>query len=122
MPSVRAQHSFGCTTPTTPTPIMQFKALASIVALSALISVNARPTTNDICLKICAPQELSCADGWHSQKVGDYCNTCCLDQESSPSQSRQSQGPADLRKYLLLPLYKYGPLMDGMHPVGYLRV
>ncbi|KAF7364478.1 hypothetical protein MSAN_01109200 [Mycena sanguinolenta] len=33
--------------------------------------------------KSALPQELSCAEGWHSQKVGDYCNTCCLDQESS---------------------------------------
>ncbi|KAJ6462138.1 hypothetical protein C8R45DRAFT_940951 [Mycena sanguinolenta] len=60
---------------------MQFKALASIVALSAIVSVNAAP--NDICLKICAPEELTCADGWHSQKVGDYCYTCCLDQQGS---------------------------------------
>ncbi|KAF7364479.1 hypothetical protein MSAN_01109300 [Mycena sanguinolenta] len=73
---------------------MQFKALASIVALSAFVSVNARPTTNDICLKICAPQELTCADGWHSQKVGDYCNTCCLDQDSSLVKAAKAKAQA----------------------------
>ncbi|KAJ6504998.1 hypothetical protein C8R45DRAFT_1090760 [Mycena sanguinolenta] len=62
---------------------MQFKALASIVALSAIVSVNARPGATDICLKICAPQELCCADGWHSQKFGANCNTCCKDEENS---------------------------------------
>ncbi|KAJ6503522.1 hypothetical protein C8R45DRAFT_923863 [Mycena sanguinolenta] len=72
---------------------MPFKALASIVALSAIISVNSAP--NDICLKICAPQELSCADGWHSHKVRDNCNTCCKDQES-PMKSTKVEAAASL--------------------------
>ncbi|KAF7378466.1 hypothetical protein MSAN_00273900 [Mycena sanguinolenta] len=72
---------------------MQFKALASIVALSAIVSVNAAP--NGVCLRICAPQELTCAEGWHSEKVGDYCNTCCMDQKYSmkPAKVAKAQDP-----------------------------
>ncbi|KAF7364480.1 hypothetical protein MSAN_01109400 [Mycena sanguinolenta] len=61
---------------------MLFKALASIFALSAFVSVNASPTSSDdVCLKICSPVEMACADGWHSETVGDHCSTCCLNQE-----------------------------------------
>jgi len=40
------------------------------------VSVNAQ---SDVCLKICAPVPLACAEGWSSRKIGD-CFTCCLDE------------------------------------------
>ncbi|KAJ6504999.1 hypothetical protein C8R45DRAFT_923303 [Mycena sanguinolenta] len=69
---------------------MQFKALASIVALSAIVSVNARPGHNEICLRICAPMELSCGEGSHPQKLG-HCNTCCKDEENSVKSVKAEQ-------------------------------
>ncbi|KAF2493707.1 hypothetical protein BU16DRAFT_562673 [Lophium mytilinum] len=35
---------------------------------------------SDICLKICAPQTMSCPDGWESRKF-DSCYTCCLTEQ-----------------------------------------
>ncbi|KAF8179712.1 hypothetical protein K438DRAFT_1977081 [Mycena galopus ATCC 62051] len=52
---------------------MQFKAIAFIAALFAIVSVKAQSSA---CEKICGSETLDCGEGLNLCQLGD-CWTCC---------------------------------------------